>query len=134
MTQNDFAVELARRVEQAVVSTCVGVMSVDAEAIRAAPNFYMIREAILYTLRDWVEVLSVEEKESPLMISEMRPEDVRRYREYQLEKQAAMVVKELLRNEDLVERREYGDDYDLWRSNITQIAVLKAGKILKGGK
>lgn len=121
---NDLAIILAKKIEAGLVSE----FDYSSKA-RSSPSFYNIREQILKTLQEYMEVLVVEEKDSPYMLREMSPKQIEDYRNSQLESQAYRIVKRILDGPDYFSKFESRDEYGTWRNVTSSIVVLKTAKI-----
>lgn len=121
---NDLAIVLTKKIEQDLV---IAFMSQKHHS----PSFFNIRETILATLRQNMEVLSVEMKDSPMMLKDMPVKQREDYTNYQLEKCAHEVVKLIMKGDEFFEKYEFKDEYDHYRNVTRTIAVVKTGKIAR---
>lgn len=120
---NDLAIVLAKKIEGDLVQAFV--------SDDMSPSFYNIRETLVKTLQENMDVMALESKDSPMMLKDMTPKQFEEWTNHQLEKSARALSSLILKSDDHFERFEFKDEYDRYRNITSSIIVLKAGKIAR---
>lgn len=126
---NDLAIILTRKIEIAVVDICMQVSRVDEKRLREAPNFYMIRTAILRTLEKYIDVLAIDMGSSPHAESEYTDEIIKQIRDLEIKNIAAGIVEQVVRSKEHFLVIETEDDFSRWRNTRREIMVLKTALV-----
>lgn len=126
---NDLAIILTRKIEASVVRLCSDITTLDEKSVGAAPNFFMIRSAILQTLEDYVDVLSVEVRSSPYHEAKLSDEIVKQIRDHELVKAVGHIVEEIMRDEKHFAVFETEDEFSRFRYTRRELMVMKTALI-----
>lgn len=142
MTVNDLAIILTKKIEGDLVyaffsdAQCVSVCNSDSMPLpdvnlnHKQPSFYNIRETILKSLNEYLDVLILKQKDSPMMLAQMSDSMRMDYTRDQERKIACDIVERIINSEDHFDISTY-DDKDYYRSKTRFIAVLKSGLIAR---
>lgn len=112
---NDLAIALTKKLEPAIIERFVNN--------KESPSYYNIRQMLFEELSKYIKIGHVELKESPMMLKQMEDPARKDWLRHQTEKQAFEIAKMAL-NENLVDRFEWKDEWDLYRSIHTTIAFI----------
>lgn len=127
---NDLAIILTRKIQSELMSAIMRANGIDErkDAIKFAPNFFHIREAILKTLSTYMDVLHVETTSYPTD-ERFSDEIIKNIKREELKKEAAILVQTMFERDDLFLKDEMSDDFQRWRLATKDIVVLKTGKL-----
>ena len=124
MELNDLAIVLTKKIEWKLYQ-------VFGDKGKIPPSFYNVRETILEVLKENMEVLAIEETESPRFARELKPELLERIVNDQLRSNACRVVEMIFKSKDHFDKFVFEDEYSYYKTTRRTIAVIKSAKIAR---
>lgn len=121
---NNIAIALTQKIEQAIVYEFA------AEKGKRSPSYYNIRETILRTLREYIEIYSSSVVGSPRELEQMPKNILEDYMHHKKKVAGAQLAEAVLENTDITKRWAYSDEFSRNRTINVTLPVIKLNKLI----